>query len=320
MNHRTHASPRVLSLAVVVLAAFTGLAQAGVATKRAAAEGPQQRYTAFGLIFRTSQYVEGSKYGLVGDAVTDNTRAFRALLGTGNRTIHITAGVYVTGKLDIPANTVLLLDPGVVIKDSGKLGPHDRLINILHNNVYIRGSKDRVMSDRRFYNSGEQRAGVFIQSAANVVIDGLESNGNSGDGFYIGGGGGAPPARNVLLENCGAFLNRRNGLSIVSGINVTVRNCTFAETRGTAPQFGVDIEPDVPHDPLVNIRLSDVRTVRNASGGIAIALGPAYKPLRPVSIDIFHHESTGENPPYKTIGVARVRGTIMRNGRKSVVP
>lgn len=313
---------RIFPLPIMLLAwcASPGLALAQANATAPAARDTQYVYHAAGLTFKTARYLEGSKYGLVGNGRADNTRAFQALLGSGNRTIHIAAGTYVTGKLQIPADTVLLLDRGVVIKDSGRLGPHDRLINILHDNVYIRGIGARVMSDRNFYHGGEQRHGVFIQSASNVVIDGLDSSGNSGDGFYIGGGGGAPPARNITLENCTASHNRRNGLSIVSGINVTVRNCTFAYTRGTAPQFGVDLEPDMPRDPLTNIRLIDVRTVDNASGGLSIVLGPAYRPPEPISIDIVNHTSVGENPPFHTRIVARVAGTIIYNGRKTVTP
>lgn len=320
MSHRACGNPCVLQIAIIILSLFPGLGQAQSTGLKGPAQTQQLDYYAAGLEFTTSQYAEGSHFGLVGDGHTDNTQAFRALLGRGNRTIRITAGTYVTRRLDIPGNTVLLLDPGVVIQDSGRLGPHDRLINILHDNVYVRGIGAKVLSNRGFYHGGEQRHGVFIQSVSNVVIDGLESSDNGGDGFYIGGGAGAPPARNITLENCSAYRNRRNGLSIVAGINITVRNCTFAYTRGTAPQFGVDIEPDVPHDPLTNIRLINVRTIANASGGIAIYLGPAYAPIKPISIDIVDHESAGESPPYEAIGIARVRGEIVSNGRKTVPP
>lgn len=315
---RCHAQTTALALLLLSLA--SGVAPASANGTKASHKNTQYTYYAAGQKFTTFQYVNSSQYGLLGNGVSNNTAAFRALLGHGGRTVHITAGTYVTGRLDIPGDTVLLLDPGVVIKDSGRLGPHDRLINILNNNVYIRGTGARVMSDRNFYHGGEQRHGIFIQSAANVVIDGLDSSGNSGDGFYIGGGGGAPPARNITLENCHASNNRRNALSIVSGIDITVRNCTFSYTRGTAPQFGIDIEPDVPHDPLTNIKIIDVRTVANASGGIDIVLGPAYHPLNPISIDVVNHTSSGENPPFHTIGTARVAGTIVYNGRKTVIP
>lgn len=277
-------------------------------------------YYAAGLRFPESEYVDGAKYGLVGDGRTDNTAAFRALLGHGGRAVHVEAGTYVTGALDIPGNTTLLLDRGVIIKDSGKLIPSAKLITISQNNIYIRGPGAEVLSDPAFYNGGEYRHGVFIIGATDVVIDGLQSTGNSGDGFYIGSNHAEKPARNITLEDCSALHNRRNGLSITAGVNITVRNCSFSYTRGTSPQFGVDIEPDTHLEPLTNIKLINVRTVANASGGICVYLGSVYHPQNPIGIEIVNHQSIEEHRPYLTNGVGKVRGMVVYNGKRIVTP
>ena len=250
--------------------------------------------------FKTSQYIDAAHMGLVGDGKTDNTAVLRRLLGKGNRTVHIPAGDYVTGLLHIPKDTVLLLDPGVVLRDSGKLGPYDRFINILSDNVYIRGRGAKVLADRNSYQGGEQRHGVFIFGASNVVIDGLDSSGNSGDGFYIGGPRGKP-ARHIVLENCSASYNRRQGLSITSGSDIDVVNCVFSHTKGTAPQFGVDLEPDDPNDPLDGIRLVGVRTEDNYGGGISVYLGSRYTAPGGAHIAIIDHKSISEKHPYQVV-------------------
>jgi hypothetical protein len=303
--------------ALLLLSALPALAQAG-----ADSTTPQQgfNYYAAGLRFPESQYVDSAKYGLVGDGRTDNTAAFRALLGHGGRAVHVKAGTYVTGALDIPGNTTLLLDPDVIIKDSGKLIPSAKLITISHNNVYIRAQGAQVLSDPRFYHGGEYRHGVFIVGATDVVIDGLQSNGNSGDGFYIGSDHSGKPALNVTLENCSALHNRRNGLSITAGVRINVLHCTFSYTRGTAPQYGIDIEPSAPRDPITSIKIVDVRTVANAGGGISIYLGSMYRPQKPISIDIVNHQSSQEYHRYQTVGVDRVRGTIVYNGKRTTRP
>jgi parallel beta-helix repeat protein len=252
------------------------------------------------LHFRAPQYVAGSEAGLVGDGHTDNTQTFRRLLGTGGRTIHISPGDYVTGTLVIPKNTVLLLDPGVIIRDSGKLGRNDRLINIFAGNVYIRARGATLEASRNSYHGGEQRHGVFIYGASNVVIDGLESDNNSGDGFYIGGPAGRP-AENITLENCVASGNRRQGLSIVSARNVQIVDCTFENTFGTPPAYGIDLEPNSPNDWLDNIRMIRVRTKNNQGGGILVQAGElAGSPSR-VSIDIVDHTSSREARSYQTL-------------------
>jgi len=200
-----------------------------------------------------------------------------------------------------------------VIKDSGKLGPNDRLINILEGNVYIRGDGAKVLSDRRYYSGGEQRHGIFIFGASNVFIEGLESSGHSGDGYYIGGPVGHP-AQNITLENCAGSNNRRQGLSITSAQHVSIDHCFFSDTKGTAPQFGIDVEPN-SGDVLENIRIIDARTENNYGGGIQIYLGALLKAksrqaLHPISIQIIDHKSIGERHPYATFGIDRVPGTV----------
>lgn len=300
-----------------LLSGLPALAQASANRTTA----PQHlNYYAAGLRFPESQYVEGDKFGLVGDGRTDNTAAFRALLGHGGRAVHVKRGTYVTGALEIPGDTTLLLDPGVVIKDSGKLIPSAKLITISHNNVYIRGPGAQVLSDAGAYQGGEYRHGVFIVGATDVVIDGLQSNGNAGDGFYIGSDHSGKAALNVTLENCSALHNRRNGLSITAGIRIKVLHCTFSYTRGTAPQYGIDVEPSGIRDPITDIKIADVRTVANAGGGISIYLGKKYQPQKPISIDIANHQSSQEGHSYQTVGVDRVRGTITYNGKRTVRP
>jgi len=267
------------------------------------------------LEFRAPQYVDGAHAGLVGDGRTDNTQAFQRLLGQGNRTIRIAPGDYVTGKLTIPKNTILLLAPGVIIRDSGKLGPSDRLINIVAGNVYIRARGAKLLSDRRTYGGGEQRHGVFIYGASNVVIDGLQSDDNSGDGFYIGG---PPdrPAENITLDNCVASGNRRQGLSIASARNVQVIDSLFENTRGTPPAYGIDLEPNNAHDWLDNIRIVRARTQANDGGGILI-VGTALKssPDR-VNVDIVNHISVGERHPYQTVSADRLAKRMQYTGTR----
>ena len=268
--------------------------------------------------FRTSLHIPAARNGLRGDGKTDNTKAFRALLGAGNRSIEIAPGTYITGNLVIPRNTVLLLDPGVVIKDSGKLGPGDRLINIADGNVYIQGRGAKILSDRQYYRGGEQRHGIFIYGASNVFIDGVESSDNSGDGFYVGGPTGKP-AQNITLQNCIARNNRRQGLSITSAEHMKVVNCIFTHTQGTAPAYGVDLEPNQPSDVLEDIHLIGIQTAENYGGGILLALKRLNRSSPPINIEISGHTSVAENNPYTVLRPKDVRGTLTRNLSRSTV-
>jgi hypothetical protein len=238
--------------------------------------------------------LEGAANGLVGDAKTDNTEALRKLLGDGNRTIHIAPGDYVIGSLRIPGNTVLLLDRGVTLRDSGHLGLNERLLNIFEDNVVIRGPGARIIANRQDYTTGEQRHGIFIYGASNVVIDGVESSGHGGDGFYIGSPANKAAPHNVVLSHCLASNNRRQGLSITSGKEVLVADCTFQYTQGTAPQFGIDVEPNQAGEPLEHIVLLRPTTRGNHSGGIALYLDKLNGTNTPVDIQVLGHVSRDE--------------------------
>jgi len=264
--------------------------------------------------FATAQYIEASSADLVGDGKTDNTAALKILLGDGNRTIHIPAGDYVSGKIYIPSNTVLLLDSGVILQNSGQLGPEDSFINIAAStNVYVSGYGAKVLGDRDVYPPGEQRHGVLITESDNVVIDGLESSNNAGDGFTISAPE-VPPqgqySENIVLNDCLASNNRRQGLSIVSARNVYVVNCQFQYTQGTAPEFGIDLEPDFPDQLLDHIIILQPFTLANHGGGIAIYLENLNANSYPVDIEILDHRSESESPPLATTGSPYVPGTI----------
>lgn len=229
------------------------------------------------------------------DGAADNSAAFRRLLAGGNRTIHVRAGDYLTGSLNIEANTVLALEPGVVLRDLGNLDPKERLLNIRStHHVKIIGWGAQLLADRAHYTTGEQRHGVLICGSHHVTIEGLESSGHRGDGFYIGGPT-AAASTDIVLRGCKAGNNRRQGLSITSARRVYVVDSEFAETNGTAPEFGIDLEPNYPTDVLDDINFLRVATRSNRGGRIAAYL-QLGRNQRPVVINIAEHRSTSESP------------------------
>jgi hypothetical protein len=262
--------------------------------------------------FTTSETIDGASYGLVGDGRTVNTAAFQSLMARGDRTIRIPAGDYVTSSFSIGKNTILILEPGTIIRDSGELPEEDRLIYIMEDNVHISGAGAQVIADRADYQSGEQRHGVFIYGAHNVVIDGLEASGHGGDGFHIGGMPG-DPATNIVIKGCRAENNRRQGLSIISARRAYILDCEFVRTRGTAPQFGVDLEPDWSYEVLDQIVLLRPQTMHNEGGGIMILLEHLDASSTPIDITIVDHFSQGEGPSLSAADFRSVPGTIRYN-------
>ena len=102
------------------------------------------------------------------------------------------------------------------------------------------------------YKKAEWRMGIAIRGGRNMLIEGLRVESSGGDGFYVDEGPGAGWSENVTIRNCMAFDNHRQGISVISAVNLLVENCTFAATRGTAPEAGIDLEPDSAKQRLVN--------------------------------------------------------------------
>jgi hypothetical protein len=103
-----------------------------------------------------------------------------------------------------------------------------------------------------------------------------------GDGICIGAkktrDGSRVLSRDVVIDGVVSTGNRRQGLSIGGSRDVRVSNCEFSHTSGTAPQCGIDIEPDRP-DVTTNVRITNCRIHDNAAHGIL-----AYRRTRAVAI------------------------------------
>lgn len=257
------------------------------------------------LLSFTANAVDIRDFGGFPNDGTNDTPALVAAMSGGGRTVILPAGEYIISKFEIPAGTALELASGAVLRDSGLLLATEQLISIRTAGVTINATGARVVANRASYTTGEFRHGVFIFGASNVVITGLESSQHGGDGFYVGGPAGSP-SRDVRLFNVLASGNRRQGISVVSAVNLTVRDSVFAATNGTNPSLGIDFEPNNNNDKLENIRFQNIRTQGNAGGGISVGLSAYTAAAAPVSISILLHGSALENPAFRKSSIRPV--------------
>jgi len=116
------------------------------------------------------------------------------------------------------------------------------------------------------------------------------------------------------LKRCAARDNRRQGLSITSARRVRVVDCVFGETAGTAPQYGVDLEPNHPTDVLDRIFIVRPTTRANVGGGIMVWLEKFDATTEPVAISVLDHESDEESPIFFKMQPVDVTGTIRYTG------
>jgi nitrous oxidase accessory protein NosD len=77
------------------------------------------------------------------------------------------------------------------------------------------------------------------------------------------------PTEDATLLGVTCTGNRRQGLTIGHSRDVVVRDCEFNDTHGTAPQCGIDIEPNAPGSAL-RVRIESCRVRGNRGSGVQI--------------------------------------------------
>lgn len=134
-------------------------------------------------------------------------------------------------------------------------------------------------------NDSEFRHNIFIRQSSNVTIKGLTLDGSGGDGILIGSEGDGIN-NNILIEDVKCINHYRQGMSITSAQNLIVKNCYFANTSGTLPEAGMDIEPYLPTQSIENVKIQNCTFENNGWAGLAVALLYLDSTSIPVSIEI----------------------------------
>ena len=201
-----------------------------------------------------------------------------------------TGAPWVIGPVKLRSNQELVFAAGVRAEalPGGFRGRNDCMFygNDV-DNVTLRGEEGAVLEMRKAdymkpeYAWAEWRHCISIRGGCNIVIRNLTVRSSGGDGIYIAGSQRRGPTRNVLIEKVVSDDNLRQGISVISAVNLLVRESKFINTKGGPPQCGLDLEPNTSDDMLVNSLIEDCEFYGNAYYGISVFL-PRLK--TPVSI------------------------------------
>ena len=228
------------------------------------------------------------------------------------------AGIpYKVMPLKIPSKAHIILNSGVIIEALPGYTELQKMINIVDSNdVEIVGYGATVRMNSSEYKTGEYRHCVYISGSTDVHLKGFRCVNAAGDGLYIAGSDTKPFSDNIYVDGLTAQNNRRQGLTIISAKNVWIRQSQFINSRGTAPESGIDIEPERATDCLENIHIEDNETEFNAGDGVRIALGNLNHTSSPVSVTVARHrdKASGRNSLFgssETRGASPVRGVVL---------
>lgn len=197
----------------------------------------------------------------------DSTEALQAALDSGAPKVIIPymGKPWITRPLTIPSNREIVLQPGVVVlaKRGEFRGTGDSLFRAHDaSNITVRGYGATLRMHKRDYQQepyakAEWRMGLCFSGCTNVRIEGLRIESSGGDGIYIGATGQQPYCKDVVIRDVVCWDNHRQGISVIGADNLLIENSVFANTWGTAPGAGIDLEPDNKEERLVNIVVRD---------------------------------------------------------------
>ena len=188
-------------------------------------------------------------------------------------------------------NMVIEFEPGTLLlaKQDEFHGKDDSLLKVIAvRNVTIDGHgavlrmrrDDYAIPSRgscphcRPYTKAEWRCGLWIQGCEDLTVRDLSIVESGGDGIFIysGGANHQVPNRRVHIADCILDRNYRQGMSVISAVDLLVERTIMSNTNGTPPAAGVDLEPDLVVESLVNISFIDCQSVDNFGMGFQMFL------------------------------------------------
>jgi len=170
--------------------------------------------------------------------------------------------------------------------------------------------------DATKYTKAEWRMGISLHDVTNFTLRNLTIANTGGDGLYVGATSNGA-CKNILVENCVFDANNRQGISVISVDGFTVRNSKFINTDGTAPQAGIDFEPNAPGQQLSNCLMENCLFVNNTGGGVDIYAVNLDGNTPPISItinnSIIKGNSVGLSSTTTRSGDNPLRGKVLFN-------
>jgi len=226
--------------------------------------------------------------------------------GSVDYTDYIQKGIDENPNVIFPDFPVLVNDKGISLKSNSNvvfaknskviLQPtqkFDYQIIRMHRTNNVKLYYPVIVGDRDGHlgKGGEFGMGISIRNASDCEIYNAYVSNCWGDGIFF-----SDLSKNITLYNPVVDNNRRNGISVVFADGVKIYNMLSSNTNGTAPESGIDIEPDHNYQEDNNILLESPITFNNKSRGILIAMKNFYgSAVKKVNVDINNHKNIGAN-------------------------
>ena len=288
---------------------------------------------------RVDSYVKSATEG-------DDTAAFQAAIDSGADVVIVPdiGRSWIVKPVFGRSNLTLHFEKGVVVEaKKGEYKPRKAsMFNVeCCTNVTVSGYGARLRMRKWEYHTkdyvrSEFRHALRFMSCKNVLVEGLYVLESGGDGIVFGVDYDKDPEQvnmNVTVRNVVCDGNNRQGISIISAENLLIENSDFINTYGTAPSAGIDLEPNMEGDRLVNCQVRNCRFKNNAGSGIEVYTVKLTAKSRPVSILIEECQTYGNleevlfrdsakrywHPKSMATGKVLIRNCTFRNPRTEFI-
>ena len=240
----------------------------------------------------------------------DSTDAIQGAIDSGAKTVIIpnVGKTWIVRPIMMRSDLELIFEPGVLVlaKKDEFQGGGDALFRAQDkSNITIRGYGATLRMRKKDYQNppykkAEWRMGLAFTGCKRITVEGLRIESSGGDGIYIGGGGALQWCEDVVIRDCVSHDHHRQGISIISAVNLLIERCTFSGTSGTPPEAGIDFEPDAPYDRFTNCVVRDSVFEDNQGHQILVYMKPQDATSKPIDIR-FENCVTRQGKPGATL-------------------
>jgi hypothetical protein len=200
------------------------------------------------------------------DTTIDNAgfqKAIDSASKLGGATVWVPAGTYMINvdiSVLLKSNVIISMASGAILQAHKTGTDRNYVLKALKvGHIQILGGE--IIGDRNTHTdtTGEHGMGIAIYGCDSVAVKYTTIRDCWGDGITMSSrpSEGAPNASTrIYIIGVTSDSNRRQGITIGTVSGVTIDSCTITHTNGTAPQDGIDIEPDSGTARNVNIKHS----------------------------------------------------------------
>lgn len=226
----------------------------------------------------------------------DATDTLQAAIDSGVSTLRVPdmGAPWIVRPVRLHGNLEVLFEKGALVlakKDEFKGGGDSLFTAGDAENLTLRGPGATLRMRKEDYQSkaykkAEWRTTLDFGGCTNLLVEGLRLENSGGDGIYLGSTKQQRGCKDVVIRDVVCDGHHRQGISVISAENLLIEHCTLSNTKGTAPQAGIDLEPNQPDEQLTNCVIRDCVMENNSGAGILMHLKPLNKTTRPISITV----------------------------------